>query len=251
MNNDNIKEILKSIGTEAKPADVHKIAQETSNNFSRSLEQTQQPRQHVLLEYIMRSRMPKLAAAAVIIIAAIVGLNIISGTGGVAWGDLIERVEQIKTVAYQMRMKMRGMAGMPKDKTIESIMEARLAYDTGFVIDTVTHVDNKDSKTKTYVLFDEETIVSVIPDRKKYITMKLTGELLEKLKKNNGDPQAMLRETMEYEYTELGRDTIDGIEVEGIEVTDPAMGAGMFDDIVSQLWVDVETGAYDHERFGR
>ena len=45
---------------------------------------------------------------------------------------------------------------------------------------------------------------------------------------------------MEYKYTKLGRDTIDGIEVEGIEVTDPAMGAGMFDTIVARLWCDVK-----------
>ncbi|MBL7185025.1 MAG: LamG domain-containing protein [Phycisphaerae bacterium] len=62
-----------------------------------------------------------------------------------------------------------------------------------------------------------------------------------KMKKDNGDPRAMLRQTMEYEYTELGRDTINGITVEGIEVTDPAMGAGMFDTIVARLWCDVKT----------
>ncbi len=40
MKNENIEEILKSIGSEGVPADVHKIAEETSNNFSRSLMQS-------------------------------------------------------------------------------------------------------------------------------------------------------------------------------------------------------------------
>ena len=59
MNNENIKEILKSIGGETVPADVQKLAQETSNNFSKSLTLEQQPRQRILLEYIMRSKLPK------------------------------------------------------------------------------------------------------------------------------------------------------------------------------------------------
>ena len=68
MNNENIKEILKSIGAEQVPADVQRLAQETSNNFTQSLTQQQeQPRRHVLLEHTMRSKLPKLAAAAVIV----------------------------------------------------------------------------------------------------------------------------------------------------------------------------------------
>ena len=66
---DHIEEILKNIGAEAVPDDVPNIAQETSNSFSRSLEHFQQPRHHTLLEHIMKSRMSKLIAAAVVIMA--------------------------------------------------------------------------------------------------------------------------------------------------------------------------------------
>ncbi len=239
MNNENIEEILKSIGAEQVPADVAKLAQETSNNFSRSLTQEKpKPRQPILLEYIMRSRLPKLAAAAVIVIAVLFALN---RTGeGVAWSQLVEHVEQIKTVAYRMDMKMKGMMGMPKGKSVDIDMEAKLAYDEGFVINSNTHADGENIKTKTYVVFAEDAIVSVIPKKKAYLKMKLTGKLLEKLKKDNGDPRTMLEKTMEYEYIKLGRDTINGIEVEGIEVTDPAMGEGMFDAIVARLWCNVK-----------
>ena len=240
MNNENIKEILRSIGAEEVPADIRKLAQETSNNFSKSLTQQQQkPRQPVLLEYIMRSRLPKLAAAAAIVIAVLFALN---RTGeGVAWAQLVEHVEQIKTVAYRMNMTVKGMMGMPEDKSVDIDMEAKLAYDEGFVINSNTHADGEKITTKTYVLFADEAIVSVIPKKKAYLKMKLTGELLDKMKKDNGDPRTMLKQTMEYEYTKLGRNTIDGITVEGIEVTDPAMIAGMFDTIVARLWCDVKT----------
>ncbi|MHC4557447.1 MAG: LamG-like jellyroll fold domain-containing protein [Planctomycetota bacterium] len=241
---DNIEEILKSIGTEAVPADVHKIAQETSNNFDKSLMEARQPRQHIILEYIMRSGIPKLAAAAVIVIAVLIGLNIISDDSGVAWGELVEHVEKIKTVIYQMRMKVKGISGMPKDQPIDINMQAKLAYEQGFYIESCTAVENREVLTKNYILFDEGAIVAVIPKEKKYIRMTLTDELLAEMKKKNGDPRTTLREMMKNEYTVLGRDVIDGKEVEGIEVTDPNLalqGAGMFDELTTQLWCDIET----------
>jgi len=85
MNKDNIEEILKNIGSEEIPADVHKIAQETSNNFSNSLKQTKQPKQHILLEQIMRSRITKLAAAAIIAIAVVLPVAILNYTAAPAW----------------------------------------------------------------------------------------------------------------------------------------------------------------------
>ncbi len=75
MNADNIEEILKTIGADDVPAEVHKIAQETSNNFSRSLERSAQPKQPIVWEYIMRSRITKIAAAAVIVIAVMLAFN--------------------------------------------------------------------------------------------------------------------------------------------------------------------------------
>ena len=73
MNRENIEEILKRLGSEDVPADVHKIAEETARDFSET--QTRQPRHYVLWENIMRSRITKLAAAAVIVIAVMVSIT--------------------------------------------------------------------------------------------------------------------------------------------------------------------------------
>jgi len=51
----------------------------------------------------------------------------------------------------------------------------------------------------------------------------------------------MVKQFMAHEYTELGPDIIDGIEVEGIEVTDPKVWGGMVAKAVGRLWVDVAT----------
>ncbi len=241
MNDENIKEILKGIGAEQVPADVQKLAQLTSSNFSESLTQQQRkPRQPVLLEYITRSRLPKLAAAAVIVIAVLVGLSV-TNRESVAWASVVERVEKIMTVAFQMNVTMKGMPGVPEGETVETRNEAKFAYERGFVVDGITRVRGRDIANRTHVLFDENSAVVVMPGEKKYARIELTADLLEKMKEDNGDPRELLKKTMEYDNTKLGRDTINGIEVEGIEVTDPAMMLGMLDTIVVQLWCDVKT----------
>lgn len=194
-----------------------------------------------LRRIIMKSPVTKLAAAAVIGIVAVVGIFHIMGGSGVAWAELVEHVEGIKTVAYRMRATMKGLVEMATDQPLNIEMQAKLAYDEGFYINSCTHVENKKIVARTYVLFEEGAIVSVIPQQKKYIKMTLTDDLLAKMQKENGDPRTTLKQMMEHEYTELGFKTINGTKVAGIEVTDPAMGGGMFEEFAAQLWCDVDT----------
>jgi hypothetical protein len=99
MNRENIEEILKKIGSEDVPADVQKIAEETAKDFSET--QTKQPRHYVLWEYIMTSRITKLAAAAVIVIAVIIGVSqFFEGT--VTFADVIKPILNAKTIVCDL-----------------------------------------------------------------------------------------------------------------------------------------------------
>ena len=100
MNRENIEEILKKLGAEDVPADVRKIAEETSANFSRTLTPS---RRHILWSDIMKSPIVKLAAAAVIIIAVLAGINYFGGSIDVAtraYGitDLPELLQSARTL---------------------------------------------------------------------------------------------------------------------------------------------------------
>ena len=116
--NINIEEILKSIGTEGVPADVHKIAEETSNNFSRSLMQSGQPRHYVLWEYIMKSGITKLAAAAVIIIAVVLSINIWHKSIPAAYA-LDQTIEANHTVRYLRIKYFKDGEDEPKEFWVE------------------------------------------------------------------------------------------------------------------------------------
>jgi hypothetical protein len=107
-----IKEILKAIGSENVPDDVHKIAEETARNFSET--QTKQPRHYVLWENIMRSRITKLAAAAVIIIAVVFGVSQFFG-GTVTFAEVIKPILNARTVVFDFVMGKEGTGVVAHD----------------------------------------------------------------------------------------------------------------------------------------
>lgn len=72
MKSEDIKEILNKLGTEDVPAEAQQIAREMSRDFSETL---MQPKRHMFREYIMKSQITKLAAAAVIILAIVLAIN--------------------------------------------------------------------------------------------------------------------------------------------------------------------------------
>ncbi|MHC4461927.1 MAG: zf-HC2 domain-containing protein, partial [Planctomycetota bacterium] len=186
---------------------------------------------------IMKSPITKLAAAAVIIIAVLIGLTIIPDTSGVAWAEVVNNIEKVKAFTYRMKMSMKGMQGMPDGKTMKLEMEAWISKELGMRMNSYME---SELVTKAYVLMSERAVVSVIPQAKQYVRMTLTDELFEKMQEDNGDPRKMVDEFMKCGYTELGRNTIDGIEVEGIESKDPNIAGGILGDVVARLWVAVE-----------
>jgi outer membrane lipoprotein-sorting protein len=241
MNNENIEEILKDIGAEEIPADVHKIAQETSNNFSSSLKQTKQSKQHILLEQIMKSRITKLAAAAVIFIAVLAGVPLFNPKQSIVLGDVLAKIEQARVYMYKLKMTSTGdlTIGMPSEQEIT----VTVSSDYGTKWDTdITNPDNGETiNQQTYVIPDQKIVISLMPKMKQYMRMELDDDWLARMKKQNNDPREMIQQIMNCEYTELGKSVIDGIEVEGFQTTDPVYFGGGAEEGTFTLWVDVQT----------
>jgi hypothetical protein len=72
--------------------------------------------------------------------------------------------------------------------------------------------------------------------------MEFNDDLLSKMKQQNHDPREWVQRVVDSQYKSIGKTTIDGIEVEGLETTDPAIAGGVTDKILARLWVDVKTG---------
>jgi hypothetical protein len=243
MEMNNIEDILKSIGAEDIPTDVKQIAEQTSMDFTKTLEQPKLSGRYVLLEYLAKSRITKLAAAAVIVVAVLFALNIIGNGGGVAWGEVLGNIQKVGAFAYRMKLNMVGM--MEEKESLELEVEGWVSEENG--IRTNTYEKGR-LINKGYLSLSDQVAVTLIPDQKKYLRMRLTDELFEKLQKEFYDPRKLLEEFMKYDYKKLGRSTIDGIEAEGIECRDPKIAKGvsaeiageMIGNVVARLWADVE-----------
>ena len=196
---------------------------------------------------IMNSRIPRLAAAAAIIFAAFLTLNFFDKTSGVVWAEVIKRLEDIKTVAYKINADIKGMSGSPEGSVIATTQDVMVSYELNAVrIDTSMQTPRGPVNTKTYILFEDRVLLTLMPFQKKYIEVSISDEHMKKLEKEKGDPVTLLSAMLEHDYVELGRKEINGVMTWGIEVSDPKLGpkmgslisSGMFDEMIVQLWVD-------------
>ncbi|MGB2810075.1 MAG: LamG domain-containing protein [Sedimentisphaerales bacterium] len=185
---------------------------------------------------IMKNPITKLAAAAVIIIAVLIGIHQITGSG-VAWAEVVSNIGKVRAFAYKMKMSMKNIPGVPDGKTMNLEIDAWISKDVGMRMDSCTEGE---LISQSYVLLPQGTVISVIPEEKKYIRMTLTDGLFEEMQKDNGDPRKMVDEFMKCEYRKLGPSIIDGIEVEGIQSKDPKIVGGVLGTVVARLWVAVE-----------
>jgi len=197
---------------------------------------------------IMNKPLTKLAVAAVIIVAVMIGLNILPG-GGVALAEVLDKVRDIKTVFYRTKADIKGLPGAPAEQITHFTTQVKLSYDKGLRINSQIKLPERTVERESYILFDKRVLYTLMPADKEYIEMKLTDELMEKMDSENGDPVTLLKAMAECEHVELGHETINGIGVWGIEATDPVLGtkvgsvlsSGMFDNVVVRLWVDEKT----------
>jgi len=186
---------------------------------------------------IMKSRITQLAAAAAVIIIAALMINLQFSTSGVAWGTLVEKIENVQNVVYHLTANVK-MQGIPQGQIPNN--ETIAYYSSEYGTRAENYINDKLSFTM-YLNPKENVYVSVMPEQKKY--MKVTGKSPDELKQiaEKDDPRVMVRHMMSTEYKQLSRDKINGIDVEGIECTGPGVMGGMFEDATARLWVEIGT----------
>jgi outer membrane lipoprotein-sorting protein len=195
---------------------------------------------------IMRSRVIKLAAAAVIIISFFGVINLFVGTGSsVALAEVLQKIEQVQAFIYKMKMNATGneqpgmLTGLKQmDATITISTEYGMKMDMNMISFKET---GQNMRQLMYTLTKEGKVYMIMPEQKKYIQMEFDESTFERMKKQSNDPRELLKQILNSKYTNIGKSVIDGIEVEGFMTTDPAVASGMMEDVQVTLWVDRET----------
>jgi len=198
---------------------------------------------------IMKSPITKLAAAAVIIIACVIGLSLWRTTGsGIALADVLARIEQVKAFRYKWILKMTWRTTPDKPHNYEGHATELISQEYG----SKTNCEEPDPNggesifQEQYFLPQKKTLIHIWPKQKKYSRRELDDYEVENYQ---SDPRSLIKRIKRIlgcKYESLGRSTIDGTEVEGFRTTDPNYWGGnpsqedsSQDDF--KIWVDVKT----------
>lgn len=192
----------------------------------------------------MKSPLAKLAIAAVVAIAVVLGLVMWTGTGPrVALADVLTRVEEVSAYMYQMTSRTTTQMDTGESRELEAHYTILTSHEHGMkmVMEMTDPNGNMSMHQEMYMSPQQKTMIMIMPDHKKYMQMEFDDTLFEQKRKESNDPRAMLQLVLQCDYKSLGRSTIDGIEVEGFQTTDPTYMGGALGQVDIKMWVDVKT----------
>jgi hypothetical protein len=194
---------------------------------------------------IMKSRITKLAAAAVIIIV-IIGLhkfnNSINGTS-VAWADVAKRLEQMSS--YKARSSRVFTEVGQKEPHLQCEVFTYFSPDHGYMEEQYI---GGELGMLGYGLFSEKLLIIVLPQTKQYYRFELNEEILSMVEYINPmNPNGIMKLFGSDRCTRLSKRKINGVDAEGFEVRDIKVFSWVprilfkLESIDMRVWVDPDT----------
>jgi hypothetical protein len=188
--------------------------------------------------WIMKYPITKLAAAAAIITAVVLGLNILGGPdmATVVLADVAEKIGQAKNCVFKETITMSS------EDNVTNAFDSSVYYTEGAVREDV--YANGQIISQMYLKFLDGFVIAVDHKSRMFRKIDLAGEDIEKLSPVR--PKNLFDLILSKgEYKKLGRRTVDGVLSEGFEFDDTRAMLSMEKDkiknVVTRLWVDVAT----------
>ncbi len=195
-----------------------------------------------------RSRPFRLATAAVAVLVLITGLELLNGPGSgrVAWAEVTDRIAEVDRFSFRLGIRVLGEGSERQAEGTQDAEEHDVAMmfffssSLGFRWDV--HSDGSLATSFIYPSASDSGIV-ISNVEKTWGFLPAPAEAPRSGPDSPvDDPEEYIRRFLDRDRTELGRRTIDGIEVEGVEVTNPPTQDGPDLDGIGRLWVSVESG---------
>ena len=230
---ENIEKLIKNINIDTNAKIDEEVLSEVVEAFEKSKTKKTSAIEQNIGRIIMKSKITKIAAAAVIIVAVILGLTITGGPeiASVTWAEVIEKVEQIPALSFEMTTEI----SYTENEKLSLQSENYVAGDYGTKSSIYM---NGELFVLKYRLPKKNLAYQIRPKDKTYFRFDLSDEHAAK-GKDPDDPRTWLKIILSGDYTKLGRDNINGVAVEGIECNRPEMTGD--ENGIMRLWVDVET----------
>ena len=168
----------------------------------------------------MKTSITKLAVAAIILVAILVGINLIGGSGaGKVYADIVEQLAGARTMTYSILTKtpVENMPGLRSQMVFKEPGLMRTTTPDGY-INVIDWTQNKG--------------ISILPTKKQYIEFEAYN--LEHDPDNDSFEVIEKLRTLPYEADEvLGEKEINGRMLEGFCVNEA--------DMITSVWIDPES----------
>jgi hypothetical protein len=189
---------------------------------------------------IMKMHTAKLAVAAAVLVAALLGILFFRTTARSTWAAVLEKVRNMDTCVFRIRTT--ETAG-PRPDGYE------FATDTETIVrrsDTYGAVDesyrNGELFTRYYQLFQKGECIGVCYPMEQYERRPLDEARMRELSEKH--PRQMVLKILGGDYVELGKGIHEGKRTAGVELRDPQAffdSPGDMDDFTARIWIDVQT----------
>jgi hypothetical protein len=252
---DEIKRLFHSAAVQTNAAPDDAVFETLKTAYTRTVEHKSTQRESSMWRFVMKSPSARLASAAIVAIACLIGLSLWRGTeSGIALADVLTQIDKVEAYRYQWSYWARGERdGKPfkgEEKKYTELTSPKYGYREEQLNPEVDPY-GWGMGTLMYLSIPDKVYIGLWPKDKKYFRIEYDDAEMERrasdLKEGHDHPRAMVKSILECKYEGLGRSTIDGIEVEGFRTTDPncrtmtSYGKPSRLQVDVRIWVAVKT----------
>ena len=193
----------------------------------------------------MKNPIAKLAIAATVIVAILLGFSLFDSTANTTWANVLETVTSFETYVFRTR-SVETTAPRPDGFEFAKEGGSKRHYSETYGSFTENYQDNGELFTRMYTLLQKKESMVICYPLETYTRNTLTEAQIRKLRDSPiKHPKQIIKKILAADYTELGKDVIDGKSVQGIETRDPKPffdgSAPSFDEFAVRLWIDTES----------
>ncbi|MBN1360514.1 MAG: hypothetical protein JW993_07980 [Sedimentisphaerales bacterium] len=193
---------------------------------------------------VMKSPLSKLAIAAAVVVAGIAGLFLWTGTQpSVALADVLTRMQDVRAYVFRSTSTITGLRAGDTTIDTESRSTVTTSEDYGMkmVMETVDPNGSGTITQEMYMSPQNGTALTIMRQQKKYMRMEYDESMAERMRGQNSNPSAIVQLALGQGYESLGRETLDGVEVEKFRSTGSNFLSSVMDGPQLLIYVDVET----------
>jgi len=240
---DTLNRVLHELDVRVDPRVDKRILGDTLHRLKESTETPPADLRPMRWRMTMKYPVTKLAIAAAVIVAAILGIHFFSGTSGTSWAAVLEKVNGFDTCVYRSR-EVETTGPRPDGFEFATEKEHKNYRSETYGCFRETHENGKLTE-RQYLLLQEKQHVALFSTMSLCLRSPMDETVLHTFYTEN--PAKLVAKILGGSYVEIGSDVIEGKSVRGVELRDPnvlvqeGQEAPPLDDFAVRFWIDVQT----------